>query len=61
MESQKKCLSVNRTLHDNQMVQDESIIVSTTRKQLEERQRRILIQNKDCVPAQGEGEIEFEN
>ena len=31
-ENSKNCWSLNRTLHDNEMVKDESIIVSTTKK-----------------------------
>ena len=43
------------------MVEDESINVPRTKKQLEERQSKLLIQKQDYVPAQQNGETEFEN
>ena len=60
-EDSKDCWSLNRTLHDKEMVEYEPITVSTTKKQVEERQSRLLIQKQDYVPIQGDGETDFEN
>ena len=60
-EESKTCWSLNITLHDNEVVEDELTTVSTTKKQVEERQSRLLIQKQDYIVAQGDGETEFEN